>query len=339
MPSNNIHQWLVCIVIVVVALHVVFPVGNAMLPRNLRRINMICPTIFVDPSGRGNVTTIQAAIDAVPPMNRKWICVRVEEGVYREQVIIPFDKPYIYLQGAGKRKTIVVWDAHDSTATSGTFTSQADNIIAKSLTFINSYNYPLGGSRNPMKPAVAALIEGDKSAFYRCGFIGLQDTLWDVQGRHYFHLCTIQGAVDFIFGSGQSFYERCTISVVAGVLNGAPGYITAQGRSTPMETNGFVFKDCKINGNGKTYLGRPWRPYARVIFYNTLMSNIIVPQGWDPWYSNGREGTLTFDEIDCRGLGSDTTGRVSWVNKQSVTQLRQLTSVSYIDPEDWLFSA
>lgn len=54
----------------------------------------------------------------------------------REQVRIPYDKPFIYLKGEGKRKTYVVWDAHDSTATSATFTSQADNMIAKCITFI-----------------------------------------------------------------------------------------------------------------------------------------------------------------------------------------------------------
>ncbi|KAK6161773.1 hypothetical protein DH2020_005154 [Rehmannia glutinosa] len=211
-------QWFMFIF---VALFLVFPSGSATLPRiNPEKSKIICSTIYVDPSGGGNFTTIQAAIDSVPSSNQRWICIRIKQGVYREQVLIPFDKPFIYLKGAGKRKTCVVWDAHDSIATSATFTSQADNIIAKSISFINSYNYPLYGSANPMRAAVAALIQGDKSAFYRCGFFGLQDTLWDVQGRHYFRLCTIQGAVDFIFGSGQSLYEGCTISVVAGVLNG-----------------------------------------------------------------------------------------------------------------------
>jgi len=54
---------------------------------------------------------------------------------------------------------------------------------------------------------VAAFIGGDKSAFYSVGFAGIQDTLWDSDGRHYFHRCTIQGAVDFILGSGQSIYQ------------------------------------------------------------------------------------------------------------------------------------
>lgn len=61
--------------------------------------------------------------------------------------------------------------------------------------------------KNPRVPAAAARISGDKSFFHRCGFYGLQDTLWDDEGRHYFERCSIQGAVDFIFGAGQSMYE------------------------------------------------------------------------------------------------------------------------------------
>ncbi|KAL7145180.1 hypothetical protein ABFS83_07G063200 [Erythranthe nasuta] len=336
-------QWFISIFI---AIFLVFPSGNATLipgnnNNNINRKNKMiaCLTIFVDPSGEGNFTRIQDAIDSVPSNNQRWICIRIKKGVYRERITIPYDKPFISLEGSGKRKTYVVGDAHDSIATSATFTSQADNIIAKSISFMNSYNYPLnnGSHRNPMKTAVAALIEGDKSAFYGCGFFGLQDTLWDVQGRHYFKHCTIQGAVDFIFGAGQSVYERCTIAAVAGALNGAPGYITAQGRTAANETNGFVFKNCNIVGSGKTYLGRPWRSYARVIFYNTLMSNIVVPQGWDPWFCTGHEDALTFDEIGCRGSGSNKSRRVSWSNRLSnYTELEQLTSISYIDDGDWL---
>lgn len=66
-------------------------------------------------------------------------------------------------------------------------------------------------NKNPRTPAVAALIDGDKCAFYSVGFAGIQDTLWDSDGRHLFHRCTIQGAVDFIFGNGQSIYKVCHI--------------------------------------------------------------------------------------------------------------------------------
>ena len=74
----------------------------------------------------------------------------------------------------------------------------------------NFYNIPpVPDVNNKIMPALAARIYGDKSAFYNCAFFGLQDTLWDVQGRHYFYNCYIEGGFDFIFGRGQSIYEVC----------------------------------------------------------------------------------------------------------------------------------
>lgn len=48
---------------------------------------------------------------------------------------IPDDKPYIVLKGSGKKKTIVVWDDHETIAQSPTFTLLADNIVVKCLSF------------------------------------------------------------------------------------------------------------------------------------------------------------------------------------------------------------
>ncbi|KAJ0721088.1 putative pectinesterase [Helianthus annuus] len=233
----------------------------------------------------------------------------------------------IYLKGGGKRKTYVVWNGHNSIESDATFISEADNVVVKSITFINSYDYPLASNgHNPIMPVVAAKISGDKSAFYRCGFMGVQDTLWDDTGRHYFKFCSIRGAVDFIMGSGQSIYERSTISVIAGFLSPQPGFITAQSRDAASDLNGFVFKDCNVVGNGTTYLRRPWRGHARVLFYNSRLSNIVVPQGW-----------LDGDFIGTTmGDGSDTSGIVWWKSKLSKEEVRRLTSMSYIDEEGWI---
>ncbi|KAG9129439.1 hypothetical protein Leryth_023972, partial [Lithospermum erythrorhizon] len=46
-----------------------------------------------------------------------------------EQVKIPYDKPFIYLRGQNKGKTMVVWDAHQGIDKSATFISEADNIL------------------------------------------------------------------------------------------------------------------------------------------------------------------------------------------------------------------
>ncbi|KAK9289185.1 hypothetical protein L1049_017659 [Liquidambar formosana] len=325
------QPWYLCTLI---ALFVSFGLANC---KKSGKNLVAYPTITVDQSGRGNFSTIQSAIDSIPLDNRHWICIYVKTGVYREKVTIPSNKPFIYLKGGGKRNTYIVWDDHDTVLQSPTFTVLADNFIAKSISFTNSYNYPWMRNGNPRAPAVAAMVAGDKSSFYRCGFYGVQDTLWDVQGRHYFKLCTIVGAVDFIFGTGQSIYEACAISVIGGVLEeGLPGYITAQGRTNPNDANGFVFKGCNVFGTGSTYLGRAWRDYARVLFYDTNMTNIIEPKGWDAWNVAGREHQITFAEHDCNGLGSKTLHRVGWESKLSWATVKQLTSMTFIDAEGWI---
>ncbi|URE25412.1 pectinesterase [Musa troglodytarum] len=193
----------------------------------------------------------------------------------------------------------------------------------------NTYN----GFAN-LTPAVAAWILGDKSAFYDCSFIGFQDTLADMLGRHYFKGCYIEGVVDFIFGYGQSIYERCKISTVKSLQK--PGYVTAQGRNSASDNGGFVFKSCTISGPQATYLGRAWRHSSRVIFYQTFMSDIIVPAGWRIWNAQGYEGLVTFAESGCAGPGSDLSGRVKWEKQLRNDELKTFIDISYIDGEGWL---
>ncbi|MED6120907.1 putative pectinesterase 29 [Stylosanthes scabra] len=291
--------------------------------------------VAVDPSGHANFSTIQSAIDSVPSNNKHWISINVKAGTYREKLKIPDDKPFIILKGEGKRNTVVDWDDHAATSQSPTFSTMADNIVVKSISFRNSYNNPRNS--NPITPAVAAMVSGDKSTFYNVGFFGLQDTLWDDQGRHYYKFCTIQGAVDFIFGAGQSLYEGCSISVIGASLgHGNVGFITAQGRTNPNDANGFVFKNCRVFGNGATFLGRPWRGYARVLFYNTSMSNIILPTGWDPWSFAPHKERITFAEYENFGPGSNISLRVKWTKKLSLATINSMTSTNFIDTEGWL---
>nr|GMD24779.1 probable pectinesterase 29 [Ipomoea batatas] len=293
-------------------------------------------TLLVDQSGWGGHQTIQSAIDSVPPFNQNWICIYVRAGTYMEKVTIPPEKSYIYLKGDGKRRTYIIWDGHDNIQTA-TFSTYADNIIVKSMTFVNSYNFPPEITTNPRRVAVAALVMGDNTAFYRCGFKSWQDTLWDVQGHHYFKRCTINGAVDFIFGNGQSIYEKCSIAVNAGTLDpGLVGFITAQGRDNPDDNSAFVFKNCRVFGTGKTFLGRPWRSYARVIFYNTFMDNVVVPEGWTSFFGDDNAGKLSFAEYGCRGPGSDKSARVGWLTKMSRGELERFTSLSFVNNQGWL---
>ncbi|KAK8545947.1 hypothetical protein V6N12_026756 [Hibiscus sabdariffa] len=103
-----------------------------------------------------------------------------------------------------------------------------------------------------------------------CGFLGSQDTMWNALGTRPPLLlpCHVEGAKDFIFGTCQSFYE---------------------GRQSSDDPGGFVFKGRKFFDTVRTYLGRVWGPYSRVIFQRTTMTSDIIPQGWDAWKFPGKE--------------------------------------------------
>ncbi|KAL4602869.1 hypothetical protein ACB092_10G084200 [Castanea dentata] len=232
------------------------------------------------PCCHGNFTTIQSAIDSIPSGNAKWIRIQIFAGVYREKVTITYDKTCIFLDGAGSRETFIEWDGHESTNTSSTFTSYAKNLVVKGI-----------GFKNDLVPALSAEILGDKAASYNCSFFGVQDTLWDVGGRHYFYQCYIQGGADFIFGNGQSFYEQSVLYYSLETYGNGTyiGYITAQGRDSAEESSGFVFKDCVIHGRGIAYLGRAWKAFSRVVIANSKLSDIVVPVGWDAWQFVGHD--------------------------------------------------
>ncbi|XP_022759667.1 probable pectinesterase 66 [Durio zibethinus] len=299
----------------------------------------VADTITVDQSGKGDFKTVQNAIDSILFNNNKWIRTLISPGIFREKVSIPANKSCIFLRGAGSKLTSIEWGDHMDTCDSATFTSSPDNIVAKRITFKNIYDILSGpDTKKNVIPALAARIYGDKSAFYNCAFLGLQDTLWDVQGRHYFYNCYVEGAIDFIFGRGQSIYQRCEINPTAGKY--APeypyGYITAQGRNSSDDPSGFVFKSCVFTGTGKTYLGRAYGAYSRVIIYNSQLSDSIIPSGWDAWSFVHHEGNLMYAEADCRGPGANTSKRVPWLKKLSASQLNQFLNISYIDKEGWI---
>ncbi|KAL5863058.1 hypothetical protein ACOSQ3_000572 [Xanthoceras sorbifolium] len=241
-------------------------------------------TIVVNQYGHGNFTNIQNAIDSLPSGNTQWI-------------------------RAGSGSTSIEWDDHVGTSTSATFTVYLDNIAV---------------NISEQTQAVAARTYGDKSVFYQCSFIGLQDSLYDARGRHYFSNCYIEGGMDFIFGSGQSIYEHPS------------GYITAQGRNSSADPSGFVFKTCTITGTGKAYLVRAYGAYSRVIFANSTLSDTIVPQGWSAWHYVHMEQNIEYMVNGCSGPGADTSKRVSWEKKPNSDDLNYFVNISFIDGEGWI---
>nr|CAN61914.1 hypothetical protein VITISV_018942 [Vitis vinifera] len=284
----------------------------------------------------GDYGKIQDAIDqGVPSFSNQWTLIKLASGVYTETILINGIKSNIILEGGGKDNTILTWKSSGLQLREAPLMLKgANNFIAKGITFKNTLNHEElahlqdkdnGGAYR----AVAAMVHGEHISFYECGFVSVQDTLWDKEGHHLFKSCYIEGHVDFIFGDGTSVYEDCKLNSIGS------GYITAQKRESPQAESGFVFKSAELYGVGPTYLGRAYGPYSRVLFYQSKFANIVRPEGWD---SIGEDpNQLTYAEVECTGEGADTSNRVPWLKKLDGTQeLQYLLSPSFNDKDGWI---
>ena len=275
-------------------------------------------TLYVAADGTGDFYSIQRALDAAP---KDGALVLVAPGTYRE--VLTVDKPKIQLRSANPdaSKTIVVNDrsagANGGTLHSATVNVTADNFLAENITFENDFNrtHPqlFAGSQ-----ALALLVTGDRAVFHNVRLLGNQDTLYlgsrncapdgehCIPARQYFSDCYIAGNVDFIFGDGKAAFDRCEIHSTPH----AGGYVTAQAKHYPEEDSGFVFDHCKLTADpgvtGKVFLGRPWRPYAAVVFLNSEMGEHIDPAGWREWHPGETHSieTVFYAEYNSTGPGA-----------------------------------
>lgn len=295
-----------------------FP-GLTTAPQLVGKIPPVDKTLYVAADGTGDFYSIQRAIDVATTTGTT---ILVAPGAYHE--VLTITKPNIELRSASRdaSKTVVVADKSAGTAggtgKSATVNVLADNFFAENITFQNDFN-----ATHPQLPqgsqAVALLVRGDRDIFHNVRLLGNQDTLYAasklctgdgaqrscVAARQFFSDCYIEGNVDFIFGDGKTVFDNCEIHS----NRHSEGFITAQSKSYLRQDSGYVFHDCQLTaspGVTNVYLGRPWRPYATVVYLNTWMGDQIVPAGWREWHPGQTHSlnTAFFAENGSTGPGA-----------------------------------
>ncbi len=288
------------------------------------------PDVIVTTDGSGHYQSVQEAISAAPmragDSDPRWV-ILVKPGTYRERIYVQRERGNIAVVGEDAEKTVITYDLNANlpgpdgkpigTFRTPTVQVDGDGMVWENLTIANS--------AGPVGQALALRVDGDRVVFRRCRFLGWQDTILVNRGRQYFSDCYIEGHVDFIFGAATAYFERCHIHCLK------DGYITAA--STPEgQPHGFVFADCRITGADgvKTYLGRPWRNFARTVFLRTDMSGVVRAEGWHNWNKPEAEKTVRYAEFASTGPGGAPAARVPWA--------RQLTEAeaAALNPEQVL---
>jgi pectinesterase len=285
-------------------------------------------TMVVAPDGSGDAKTIQYAIDHAPAIGEgQRLVIQIPPGTYRERVVIPPDRPRVTFRGVDATRTVITYDM-SAKAAGGTFFSatvevQAPEFEAENITFENTFGV---GSQ-----AVALAIHSDRAVIRNCRFVGWQDTLYVASGRQYYRDCYIDGHVDFIFGNATAVFENCHIH------SRGQGYITAQSRIVPDGSTGFVFYRCRLTGsdtgNG-VYLGRPWRPYSRVVFLDTEMGAHIRKEGWENWRNAENEKTAWYAEFGSKGSGARVQDRVRWSRQLTANEAKQFLPDAFLRGND-----
>lgn len=271
-------------------------------------------TLNVSRTSSAEFHTIQAALDALPETGGEIV---IGAGIWREKLRIA--KAHVTLRGAGRNAADTVIVYGDSAATAGgTFNSytvnvSGDDFQASNLTIQN--DYWLDPSHAPSQ-AVALHLTGDRAVLRHVRLLGHQDTLYSGKGpngrmaRHYFADCYIEGHVDFIFGNAKAYFDRCELHALA---HDQVMY-TAQSRNAADEDSAFVFDHCTLTAEDDAHniiLGRPWRPYASVVFLDTEMHASVVPEGWRDWHPGETQSlpTTFYAEFHSTGPGANPSMR------------------------------
>lgn len=316
------------------------------------------PVATVAQQGAADFHTVQEAIDAAPEGGE---VIRIAPGRYREKLHV--HTANVYLVGTGERPEDVVLSWNDAaqnaggTGKSGSVSVDADGFEAENLTIENTWEMEHKRTEEGSQ-AVALLLNSDRAVLDHVRLLGAQDTLYansrtcheslpkdgsappaDTQAcaasREYFRDCFIEGHVDFIFGDAKAVFDRCELYA----RHNPTVMLTAQSRHFPAEDSGYYFLHCTIAGDSnddRVVLGRPWRDYSTVVFYDTYVKQHLDASGWSDW--DGRLKTSTYREYKSHGPGVNGGHRIvrypalSHKEKESLTPDRLLAGADGWDP-------
>ncbi|HSH09856.1 MAG TPA: pectinesterase family protein, partial [Oceanipulchritudo sp.] len=290
-------------------------------------------TITVASDGSGDYASIEEAVFAAPYASAtNPVTILVKPGIYEEVIYIQREKRHVRLMGLDRESTIIRHHLYANmmgndgerigTFRTPTITVDADDFTMENLTIENV--------AGPVGQALAVRVDGDRVVVRNCVLNGWQDTLFINRGRQYFKDCRITGSTDFIFGGATAYFDSCEI------VSRTDSYITAA--STPEEAPyGFVFVNCDIRGvddSVRTYLGRPWRDFASVIFAYCRMGEVVKPEGWHNWNKPNREQSVRYFEFSNSGPGSGLDARVSWAGSLTESGASKLTPAEVLMGQD-----
>ncbi|KAF1849806.1 carbohydrate esterase family 8 protein [Cucurbitaria berberidis CBS 394.84] len=283
------------------------------------RTNPSRGSLIVDASRRypGSYTNISAAIASLQNRTESQT-IFIFPGTYTEQVYIPPQAGPLIIQGYTTNARLykeneVTITGNLSRKTPGLANNDATATVRLWTSNVKFYNLNIAntfGAAATSGQALALSAQKSNQGFYGCNFTGWQDTIYANEGRQIYARSYINGAVDFIFGLRASvWFDKVDIESIGS------GFITANGREAANNTSFYVFNHAKVTGTSgpnSTYLGRPWRPYSRVVFQRSYLGDVVKSEGWSRWDAVQSVENVFYKEYKNHGPGAAVRSRANF---------------------------
>ena len=259
--------------------------------------------------GTGDYTTIGAALAAAPDERTKPWLIFIKEGDYEEKLTVT--KPFMHLTGEGRSRVRIKWTENSGSADGATFIIAATDFFAEGITFEATYGYEnLSGPQ-----CLAIQTQKDRAIFNRIEARSYQDTYYSNfkdgdNSRAYFKDSWITGSVDFIYGSGNVYFDSDTLNI----NRPSGGWIVAPNHTAATEW-GYVFQNTLITTtytqnpeDSSISLGRPWHNEPKTVFLHTKMEVTPVDSLWSMWGAHPSIWAV-YDLCDKNGNPRSTASR------------------------------
>lgn len=248
--------------------------------------------LIVSQDGRGDFTSIQAAINSLPDSASLPRLIIILPGIYKEKLFI--SKSNIILRGDNRDKTIITQDIardewrcdHKDDWGVATVNLNGNDLTLENLTIANDYGF---NHKEPRTVACASdsthqkvitgmghqmALRSMKSTRLKAinchfrAFAGDTVSPWNLNdGMFYFKDCAMEGGVDFFCPRGYSYAENCSF-----YANTGPASIWHDGTGNPEYKT--VLKNCHFDGYEGFKLGRYHRDAQFYLLNCTFSKNM-----------------------------------------------------------------
>lgn len=256
-----------------------------------------------------NVTKLKQALSNADGTSAKRFRIFVKNGTYNLGTDYDTKVPdYTTIIGESRDGVVIEnFPAKEGIWTSSTLRT-GSNVIIQNITLHSNVTYD---STENAERGTSLYDDGSNNVYRNIRLLGRQDTYYSADATNsYFENCEIHGTVDFICGSGNAWFEKCTLLLES---HGYAYITAARQNSTPAANyKGYTFNNCTVDNaagadmSGKYYLGRAWDGHAKVSYYNTTYN--ITPNASKWTAMSGGNHDVSIDESAASTAASSTMG-------------------------------